>query len=811
MKRLDFNKGWEVRCVTTDSAYKAVSIPHYAMISEPRIAESIGEGNIGFFAGYDYEYRKIIDVPAEEQGKAQLLEFEGVYHNAEVCINGEKAAERPYGYSNFYVDAAAFFKYGEKNEILVRAFNSDQPNSRWYSGTGIYRPVWLWEGRDAYIPVNGVRIRTLDYRICKISVSVATSVPGKVRVQILRGEKANPEGASDQDRLISTYAKESEESGSGAKADFCFRVKDGALWSPEEPNLYTCRVLFGEDVVEETFGIRTLKWKPGKGMTINGKRVILRGACIHHDNGILGACAYPEAEERRVRILMDNGYNAIRSAHNPVSKTMLESCDRLGMLMMDEFVDCWYIHKTKYDYAGIHSQWWQADLREMVDKDYNHPCVIMYSTGNEVAETSEKKGIAITGEMTKYLHSLDASRPVTCGINIFFNFLYSMGFGVYSDDKADKAVDTAKKVQDSGKKKKPVGSEFYNTLACLMGDRFMKFGATLPPSDWKTRGAYARMDIAGYNYGIWRYKHDIKKYPRRLILGSETFCKDAWLFWKIARDNPNIIGDFVWAGIDYIGETGIGATEYRDYLLTEDESHMTGGNGRIDLLGKPRAEAAYTRVALEREMGPLIGVLPVYEDEKLQLTGWQLSKAVESWSWRGCAGRTAYVEVYARAAEVELFVNGKSFGRKKRAVNGCMYRFKAVYEDGEITAVSYNVNGVEIGRYSLKTAGEESTLRVTPEETGVKAGGLSFVRLQYTDGEGVWQPQGIHHLKVNVENGELLGLGSANPYVKGNYTEDTVRTYFGEAMAVVRAGESGTVRVTVTDESGDTVCGIPVV
>ena len=315
MKKADFNKGWEVRCVTTNSALMAVSIPHDAMISEPRIAESIGEGNIGFYAGYDYEYRKVVDVPGEDQGKAQLLEFEGVYHNAEVYINGVKAAERPYGYSNFYVNASDYFKYGEKNEIVVKAYNSDQPNSRWYSGTGIYRPVWLWEGRDAFIPVNGVKIRTLDYVTRRISVTVKTSVSGKVRVQILKGEKANPEALSDQERIVGTYAKESE----GTEVTFRFCVKDGELWSPETPNLYTCRVTFGDDVVEETFGIRTLKWKAGKGMTINGERVILRGACIHHDNGILGACAYPEAEERRVRILMENGYNAIRSAHNPVS------------------------------------------------------------------------------------------------------------------------------------------------------------------------------------------------------------------------------------------------------------------------------------------------------------------------------------------------------------------------------------------------------------------------------------------------------------------------------------------------------------
>ena len=263
MKRTDFNKDWEVRCITTGSEFEAVSIPHDAMISEPRTRGSIGEGNIGYYAGYDYEYRKVVYVPSENQGKAQILEFEGVYHNAEVYINGVRACERPYGYSNFYVNASEYFRYGEKNEILVKAFNSDQPNSRWYSGTGIYRPVWLWEGRDAFIPVNGVKIRTLDHETRKISVRVRTSVPGEVRIQILKGEKGNPEAISDPVRLISSYSKESAENGNGAETEFRFRVKDGELWSPEQPNLYTCRVLFGNDVVEETFGIRTLQWKAG--------------------------------------------------------------------------------------------------------------------------------------------------------------------------------------------------------------------------------------------------------------------------------------------------------------------------------------------------------------------------------------------------------------------------------------------------------------------------------------------------------------------------------------------------------------------
>ena len=476
----------------------------------------------------------------------------------------------------------------------------------------------------------------------------------------------------------------------------------------------------------------------------------------------------------------------------------------------------------------------------MVDKDYNHPSVIMYSTGNEVAETAQKKGIALTGDMTNFLHSLDSTRPVTCGINIFFNFLSSIGLGVYSDDKAEKSAGNAeknaaqaagkneKKVVKSGektvnkatengkkglgstkpeKKKKPVGSEFYNTLACLVGDYFMKCGATLYPCDLRTKDAYANMDIAGYNYGIFRYKHDLKKYPNRLILGSETFCKDAYSFWEIAKKNKRIIGDFVWAGWDYIGEVGDGAAEYSDYKFEDPATRMTGGNGRIDLNGKPRAEAAYTRVAFERETGPFIAVDPVYQKEKLRLTGWQLTKALESWAWDGCNGEPAKVEVYARAAQVELFINGKSVGKKK--VKKCRANFNTTYQDGEITAVSYDENGREINRYSLQTAGKETVLQVRPEEKTVKPEGLAFIQLQYTDSKGIWKPMEKHNIKVTVENGVLKGLGSPAPYVKGNYTDHTVATYYGEAMAVVQADGNGPVKVTVADEERFYVAEIP--
>lgn len=796
MKKTAFNTGWYCQCLTRDEKEYPVTLPHDAMLSEPRTVDSMGRENIGWYIGGDYAYRKEFFVDETCRGQEMILEFEAVYHNAEVYVNGEKAAFRPYGYTNFYVDLKPYLHYGETNEIRVIAKNTDQPNSRWYPGTGIYRPVMLYTAGQKHIQVNGVRIRTVSYAPAVIEVKVKTSEPGNVRVQICH------EGQT---------VLESEAVAEEKEAVFTLEIPDAKLWSCETPELYTCRAFFAEDTTEDTFGIRSLGWDSEKGLSINGEHVILRGACIHHDNGLLGACAFPEAEERKVRILKENGYNALRSAHYPCSKAILDACDRLGMLMMDEYVDVWYIHKTQHDYAEYMQDWWKEDIRDMVEKDFNHPSVIMYSTGNEVSETAQKKGIELTGQMTQYIHALDGTRPVTCGINIFFNFLSSMGFGVYSDEKAKQSAEAAKKELEKKKKeekqpekkKKAVGSEFYNTLACMLGDKFMKWGATLYPCDLKTRDAFANMDVAGYNYGIDRYEHDLKKYPDRLILGSETFCKDAYAFYEMAKKHPRLIGDFVWAGWDYIGEVGAGCAEYSDYNFGGErpETGMTGGNGRIDLLGKPRAEAAYTRVAFDVEKGPCMAIWPVYQTEKLNITGWQLTKALESWSYRGCEGMPAKVEVYARAASVELFLNGKSLGKKKMPKKNCRVVFSVTYADGELTAVSYDASGREIGRQSMVTAKEETKLSLLPETKTARPGSLVFVPIRYTDGEGTWKPMEKHTLSVQVENGTLAGFGSANAYTERNYTDSVTDTYYGEAMAIVRVGAQGMVKVVVKDET----------
>lgn len=782
MKATSLLTGWTCRHLGDTAPGKPVTLPHDAMLAEPRTALSAGGTNTGWYEGYDYEYRRTLTVPENELADTHILEFEGVYHNAEVWINGQKAAFRPYGYTNFYVDCAPYLHAGE-NELRVIARNADQPNSRWYSGAGIYRPVQLWTAQGPHITLNGVKIRTLSLAPAVVEVRVKTTAPGTVRLMV--------------DDLPAMQQE------SDGEAVFTLTLDNARLWTPETPNLYTCRVSFADDEVTETFGVRKVEWGTD-GFLLNSKRYIIQGACIHHDNGLLGAVCDPDAVARKVRLLKENGYNAIRSAHNPCSKALLAECDRQGMLVMDEYIDHWYIHKTEHDYVDYFNDWWHQDLTDMVEKDYNHPCVVLYSTGNEVSETAQKRGIALTKEMTDFLHGLDDSRPVTCGVNIFFNFLSSIGFGVYSDEKAKKEAERAEKAKQRGEKtakKKAVGSQFFNNLAGLLGDEFMKRGATLHGCDVKTRDAFANMDIAGYNYGIYRYKHDLKKYPQRLILGSETFCNDAYKFRELAKQEPRLVGDFVWAGMDYLGEVMVGSWEYADYAETFDggPGWVSAGSGRIDLTGKPLGEALYTRVALEADNGPYIAVCPVnHTGDRHSPSAWKMTNAMPSWSWTGCEGRKANVEVYARAARVDLVLNGHTVG-SKTLKNDCLARFSIPYESGTLEAVSYDAADHEMGRCKLQSAGGTTRLTLDAEEPTVKPRHLCYVRLRYTDENGITKPLVRGSIQVQVRGGTLVGLGSACPFNKYSYLGSETDTYYGEALAIVRMGDGDAMTIAASD------------
>ena len=766
--KISFNEGWRYGHLDEDWR-KEVTLPHDGMLCEHRTPESPAGKNTGWFEGHDYVYEKQFTAPAEWAGKTVLLEFEGVYRNAKVYINGKMAGSCAYGYGTYFIDAGRFLNFGGENGIRVEAFNADQPNSRWYSGAGIYRPVWLHVLPAAHILPRGIKIKTLGFGPPEFSVRVQTNSAGTVTVEIV-----------DDGGIVAAQSAEC----AGEEAAFTFTIADAKLWSPQSPCLYTCRVTFGGQVREEKFGIRLLQCDAKGGMRINGERVILRGACIHHDNGLLGAANHPFADARKIEILKQYGYNAIRSAHNPASAATLEACDRLGMLLMDEYCDMWYIHKTKYDYASQLADEWQNDLRSLVERDYNHPSVVMYSLGNEVAETGQKKGIAFAAEMTKFIHTMD-DRPVTCGVNIFFNLLHALGFGIYTDKKADAAA-------KAPKKKKSVGSEFFNDLAGIFGAATMKLGATMPGCNAKTKDAFAAMDVAGYNYGIMRYKRDIKRYPDRVIVGSETFCADARKFWKIAKEHPSLIGDFVWAGMDYLGEVGIGSWENADYApdFSGGVGWISAGSGRIDLTGRPLAEALYTRVAFDIDKIRVGVVRADRAFEKHSPSAWKLSSAWESWSWDGCDGKKTMVEVYTVCPKAAVYINGVKVGQKKVGKNARAY-FKVKYAHGELVAVGLDKKGKEVCRTTLKSADKDTRLSAVPERSSVDMGELSYIRLRYTDSNGVLKPLIRGRIEVQVEGGELLALGHGCPYNAEGYLGTDTDTYFGEALAIIRPATSG--------------------
>lgn len=795
MRSLSLNEGWSFRHLDSDEAWTEVTLPHDAMIGEPRSELAPSAHNSGWFEGRDYEYVRTLRAPNGCAGESLVLEFEGVYHLAEVWLDGMRLAERPYGYTNFYVDVTEGLAGGAEHELRVVARNADQPNSRWYSGAGIYRPVTLWVGPRAHVRPDGLWVRTVSLDPPRVEVMVECTGAGEVELEVTSVEKPDV-----------VLARGRGETDDELTARVLLELPGARTWSPEHPALYACRATLRDaegrvDEASATFGVRTLAWGR-EGLLLNGERIVLRGACVHHDNGILGACAYADAERRKVELLRAQGYNALRSAHNPCSKALLAACDELGVLVMDEYVDHWYIHKTLHDYVEYFGRWWRQDLADMVRKDRSHPCVVLYSTGNEVAETAEPRGVELARQMTEHLHALDPTRPVTCGINIFFNLLSRLGLGQYSDEKARREAEEAERRRASGeapKRSAAVGSEFFNNLAGVLGAGFMKWGATLPPCDAVTRDAFAAMDVAGYNYGIDRYERDLRKYSDRLILGSETFCSDAYRFSRLAEKSPRVVGDFVWAGMDYLGETSVGAWEYEDYAPHDlCFGWLTAGSGRLDLTGRPLGEALYTRVALGGETGPYLAVRPVnHTGDRHSPSAWKMTNAIDSWSWDGCEGRVAEVEVYARAAEVALLVNGGEVARR-RLRGDCVARMSCVYEPGVIEAVAYDGAGRELGRRSLRSAAGPTVLLAEVEYAGSHEG-LRFVRVRYADEAGVTRPLEHGVLRATVEGGDLLGFGCAAPYNPGSFVTGGTRTYYGEALAVVRPDAGAASSILVTD------------
>ena len=754
MKRISFNTDWTCNG-------KAVTLPHDAQISEKRGA-NVSNGGHGYFPGGVYTYEKSFTAPAEWEGKTIVVEFEGVYKNATVSLNGKEACFHPYGYTGFFVELDGL-NIGAENTLTVVADNSKLPNSRWYSGSGIYRPVWLHVREKDGLRPESVKISTVSIN------------PAVVKIESPVAVKAEVAGVS------------------GEGTCFTLTVPNVKLWSCEEPNLYTAKITAEEgDTMEIPFGIREIRWS-NKGLFINGKEVLLRGGCVHHDSGILGAATYAESEERRVRILKENGFNAIRSAHNPASKALLDACDRYGMYVMDETFDMWYNRKNPYDYGVDFHDWWERDTSAMVERDFNHPSVILYSIGNEVAEPFEQKGIEAGKAMVDLCHKLDPSRPVTCGTNLMIISRAAKGQGIYQDGEQKTGGGESKKEKEGQN-----ASLMFNIIASFIGSGMNK-GGNSKKVDALTTPFLDSLDIAGYNYGSGRYPLEGKAHPDRVVFGSETFPQDIWKNWQMVKKYPYLIGDFMWTSWDYLGEAGIGAWSYTGGMpFNRPYPWVLAGAGVINILGIPDGSCKYASTVWGLEANPVIAVKPVnHPGVRPSKSVWRGTNAILSWSWAGCRGNKAEVEVYSDQAQVELLMNGKSVGKQK--VRECKALFKVKYVPGTVTAVAYDASGRETGRSELHSADAPLKIAVRPEKTEVRPGEIVYVPVNIEGANDIVESNADRKLTVTVEGGELLAFGSANPCTEEPYHTGSFTTYYGRSLAIVRAGEAGTVKVSASD------------
>lgn len=790
MIRVPLHSGWTVgpklgvfEQPTDDTAPRPVTLPHDAIRDLPRSAESDQGVATGYHPGGVFLYSLALDVPTSWRDKTVLIEFEGVYRDAIVLVNGNIAAREPNGYNAFVVPLDAFLQYGESNQITVEA--RAHRDSRWYSGAGIYRPVHLVVAAPVHIPLDGTRVTTPDIDPDRAVVEIATTVRNETRhtrTARLNWQVSGPSG----EVVARAGAPVTVLPGEPAIARVRMAIEDPALWHPDSPSLYQLSIHLGEPGAERdtdavTFGIRQLQIDPARGLRINGDPVLLRGACVHHDNGPLGAATIDASEDRRVRLLKAAGFNALRSSHNPMSRAMLEACDRHGVLVMDELTDIWTRSKTAFDSATTFPDHWEHDIAALVAKDINHPSVIMYSIGNEILELGTPHGAAWSRRLAEEVRALDPTRPVTNGIN-----------GIIAN--LPRITEAMSELEASDA----------NTMMANMGEQMALMNASQLVSD-SIEEAASTLDVVGFNYAQSRYRQDAVDHPHRVIVGSETFPAQIDEMWALVEELPHVIGDFTWAGWDYLGEAGIGRVDYTDaerYEATGTAGpfpYLTAECGDLDITGHRRTISYYREIVFGLRAEPYIAVhRPQHHGRPTATTPWSWDNTVASWTWEVPPASPVTVDVYSAAEEVELLLNGESLGiTAVSQEKAFLARFETHYQPGELVAV-HRSGGVDLGRFSLRTAGEVE-LVARAEETEIEVTGLAHVVISIEDGQGVVPCDADRLVSVEVSGaGELAGLGTGRARTEEPFGSSSVTTYDGRALAVVRPTASGKATITVT-------------
>ncbi|MDP4210557.1 MAG: glycoside hydrolase family 2 TIM barrel-domain containing protein [Bacteroidota bacterium] len=735
-----------------DERWRSLNLPHDWSI-EGKISPKNPTGGAGgyFPAGIGW-YRKTFKIPNEWKAKLISIYFEGVYMNSEVFINGKSLGIYPYGYSSFSYNLTPYLDFEKENVIAVRVDNSQQINSRWYSGSGIYRHVWIEVTNPLHVAHWGVSVTTPEVSSKRATVQIDTRVKNEtsqtqnvvLKVHLLNSNSKNSAEGQIKVALAANSEKEIHQT---------ITVSEPSLWTPETPHLYQAQVQVIKDkqVVDDTktgFGIRSIKFTPENGFQLNGKTVKINGGCVHHDNGCLGAAAFDRAEERKVELLKKAGFNAVRTSHNPPSEAFLNACDRLGLLVMDESFDCWKIGKNANDYAKYFGQWWKRDLESMISRDKNHPSIIMWSIGNEIPERGDHSAIETAKMLANAIKKIAADRPVTSAI------------------------------VENGK-------------------------------DWsKFDSLMAIHDVAGYNYHLWSAPADHQRVPSRMIVQTESYPKDAFVNWKLGHDNNYIIGDFVWTAIDYLGESGIGRWYYSGDVPGEHWEHdffpWHGAYcGDVDLIGSRKPISHYRSMLYNNTEKLYMAVRePAPEPIEIKETWWSVWPTWESWTWPGFEGKNIQIEVYSKYPKVRLYLNNKLIGEQATTSE---QQFKATfsipYLPGLLKTVAVE-NDKEMESTTLQTSGNPAKIKLTADRNEILANGqdLSFVTIEVTDKDGNIQPNAENRLQFNIDGpGIIAGVDNANIKDVDSYIGDARKAWHGRALVVIKSTQKvGDIKLTVS-------------
>ncbi|TDH19970.1 DUF4982 domain-containing protein [Segetibacter sp. 3557_3] len=774
-QRLLMDKGWKFSQTDTvgadktafsDNKWRTLDLPHDWSIESAFVQNAPTGGGGGYLPTGIGWYRKRFNMPKSALSKAVWIEFDGVYQNSDVWINGHHLGHYPNGYMSFYYDLSGQLKSGE-NIITVRVDNSLQPNTRWYSGSGIYRHVWLSMADPVHIAQWGTYVTTPKVDSASATVSIKTQIDNQhaaAKNVIIRSLVVDATG-KEVGRSESPIGVAAKDSG---VSDQKITVTSPALWSVETPNMYNLRtqVIDRGKVVDEVttpFGIRDIQYDANKGFLLNGKRVKMNGVCLHHDAGSVGA-AVPEAMwVRRLQILKEMGCNAIRTSHNPVAPEFLDLCDRMGFLVQNEIFDVWKAGKVKYDYSVYFDKWSQHDLRKFIHRDRNHPSVVMWSAGNEIGEQSQPQGFNVLRPLIETFHREDPTRPVTTG-----------------------------------------------------NDHIAADGRSATPDFLKL------LDIVGYNYvDRWRdrrelfYDIDKRSHPEWKMVGTENVSISgvrgsyhgggfgsvdssqiraanmpgvirAEQLWKFTSLHDYVIGDFMWTGIDYIGEARWPA--------------KNASSGVIDLCGFPKD--AYYFYQSQWTTKPMIHLAP-------------------HWNWRGKQGKVIPVMAYTNCDTVELFLNGRSWGAKamqfpRPGNSGAWNRYDVApvgittadlhlawdvpYEPGVLKAIGRK-GGKVVVEEVIHTSGAPAAIRVSVDRATIEAqpGDVAHVTIKVVDADGHVVPDAAEPVQVRVEGaGKLIGLDNGNPVDHTSMKSDQRNTFNGLALAVIQSNnKAGSIRVNV--------------